>query len=373
MPRWYILRTLLYKEILRYRYNWGLLIVVIALLALSGLVAVSSRFKGLPGQAGARIDQCNIYYYKGDATAEWVAHLKKHPPTFTHRIHYQGLNPPRPASLDTVPDGSMTVELFGPASTSPTSAKLGGWKIRYWYGNEASTGMMPYRDWLARETRSFLHAAPAIVEETRKGTVPAGTETLERLPIIVASLTLFALYLLSFNLFITSTGEEREKRVLLGLLLSPASPLEVLAAKVVFYAVSSLVVALAVVGMYSPVLLLRPMLWLTILSGSVGYVAIGTVIVSVVRRQTTINTLSMLYLIVTTIVMILSQFLGPFAVLKAMLLENYLYAQMKHVVADQQHGWMPLNQAALGIIVVAWCGAAVHVFRKHATSIARAR
>ena len=81
----------------------------------------------------------------------------------------------------------------------------------------------------------------------------------------------------------------------------------------------------------------------------------------------------MLYLISTSIVMILSQFLLPFAILKAFLMENYLYAQMKHVVADQQHGWLWLNQIALGVIVIGWCIAAVIIFRKQATSIARAR
>lgn len=375
MFRWYIIRTLLYKEFLRYRYNWGLLIVVMALLALSGLVAVSSRFRGLPGQGGTVISQCNLYFYRDQANADWLAYLQAHPPRFPQsRVEYHEIADLGPAAIAMVPPGVMKVELFAPVKDATGStARLGDWKLRYWYGNEDSTGILPYRDWLTRETNAFLGTTPRLQEETRQGNVPAGTETLERLPIVVASLALFALYLLSFNLFITSTGEEREKRVLLGLLLSPASPEEVLASKAIFYSTSSLAVALAVVGMYSPALLLRPMLWLTVLFGSVGYVAIGTVVVSVVRRQTTINTLSMLYLISTSIVMILSQFLLPFAILKAFLMENYLYAQMKHVVADQQHNWMALNQIALGVIVIGWCIGAVIIFRRQATSIARAR
>jgi hypothetical protein len=376
MFRWYIIRTLLFKEFLRYRYNWGLLIVVAALLALSGLVAVSSRFHGLPGQGGTAISECDLYYYRGQANADWLAYLQAHPPRFPQsRVEYHEITDLGPAAVAMVPPGVMKVELLAPSKEAAegSAARLDDWKLRYWYGNEDSTGILPYRDWLTRETNAFLGTTPRLQEETKQGNVPAGTETLERLPIVVASLALFALYLLSFNLFITSTGEEREKRVLLGLLLSPASPEEVLASKAIFYSLSSLAVALAVVGMYSPVLLLRPMLWLTVLFGSVGYVAIGTVVISIVRRQTTINTLSMLYLISTSIVMILSQFLLPFAIVKAFLMENYLYAQMKHLVADQQHRWLWLNQIALGVIVIGWCIAAVIVFRRQATSIARAR
>jgi ABC-type Na+ efflux pump permease subunit len=181
------------------------------------------------------------------------------------------------------------------------------------------------------------------------------------------------MYLLSFNLFITSTGEEREKRVLLGLLLSPASPTEMLIAKALFYACSSLAVALAVVGMYNPVLLLKPQLWITVLCGSISYVAIGTVVISVVRRQSTINTVSMLYLISTSIVMILSQFLLPFQLLQLCLVENYLYAQMKMLIGAEKPQWMGHTQVVLAGITGFWCVAALWIFERRATAIARAR
>lgn len=373
MFRWYIIRTLIVKEILRYRYNWGLLVVVFALLALSGLVALGSKFQSLPGQGAAAVNTCYVFSQKDDVSKQWVAHLREHPPQFPHNTVFLELDRPDLARVSFVRIGTMNAELVPPPAPANATANPEGWTIRYWHGDTDSPGILPYREWLSRESQAYLHASPRLNEETNKGTVPIGTEALERLPIIVASLALFALYLLSFNLFITSTGEEREKRVLLALMLSPASPQEVLAAKAIFYAASSLIVSLAVVGMYSPVLLLRPMLWLTVIFGSVGYVAIGTVVLSIVRRQTTINTLSMLYLIVTSIIMMLSQFLPPFGLLKLLLIENYLYAQMKRVVADQQHVWLQLNQAALGVIVLVWCLVALRVFRRHATSIARAR
>ena len=42
-----IVRALLYKEALRYRYNWGLFVVVGGLLMLTGLVSIGSRVRPL--------------------------------------------------------------------------------------------------------------------------------------------------------------------------------------------------------------------------------------------------------------------------------------------------------------------------------------
>ena len=62
MLRWPMIRTLLYKEVLRYRYNWGLLVMVFALLVLSGLLALSARLHRLPGQAGDGIRTCYVLH-----------------------------------------------------------------------------------------------------------------------------------------------------------------------------------------------------------------------------------------------------------------------------------------------------------------------
>jgi ABC-type multidrug transport system permease subunit len=367
--RWFIIRTLIHKEILRYRYNWGLLVVVAALLVLSGLVALGSRFNRLPGQAGTRVEKCIVYYSPNDLARQFVADLKTVPPPWG-TIDWREGRPLRPM----VQDGEMVIELSVPGdSRDGDYGSRDGWRVRYWYGNEGSPGIMSFRDWFDGGVHRFLETRPRVKFLTDRGNVPAGKETSEILPFIVAALAIFALYLLSFNLFITSTGEEREKRVLLAILLSPVTSLEVLTAKAIFYAVSSLAVSLAVVAMYDPTLVLRPQLWLTIICGSVSYVAIGTIVVSLVRRQTTINTVAMLYWIVTCVILLLSEVLLPFAVIKHFLIENYLTGQMKQIVAGHFYPWMWFTQAILFIATVGWCAIAVMVFRRHATTIARGR
>lgn len=371
MPRWHILRTLLYKEYLRYSYNWGLLVVVGALLALSALVSISSRLTRVPGLEPTGLRMCHVLYQYGARNEAWVNYLRKQRAPCAVTYTGNSGNLPRP-SLS--PD-AMAVELLAPREGDPNGKEADTWTVRYWHvGPELPPSSLLVRNWLVHATNDFLQVRPRMREETYEAEVLSGRSASERVPLIITALVIFALYLLSFNLYITSTGEEREKRVLLGLLLTPASPLEIIAAKAIFYATASLLVSVAVVAMYQPLLLFNPFLWGAVLCGSLSYVAIGTVVVSLVRRQTTINTVSMLYLIATSIVMILSQFLPGFIVVQLFLVENYLHGLMKLIMAGGPPSWaMLMYLIMLAGATLCWSLVAVGVFTRYGTAIARAR
>jgi hypothetical protein len=364
MMRLHILRTLLYKEYLRYSYNWGLLVVVGALLALAALVSISSRSSGVPGLTAPDVRTCFINYRVGTKDEEWVRQLQGKGP-LPCEIIYTGN--PAPLTTPQLAAEEMAIELEAPAAGAT-------WTARFWYVGAPPAGSVPVRNWFVRVTNDYLQTRPRLREETREAEFLQGSRPPERVPLIVTALAIFALYLLSFNLYVTSTGEEREKRVLLGLLLTPAAPVEVIAAKAIFYAAASLLVALAVVGMYQPLLLLNPFLWGGVICGSVSYVAIGTVVISLVRRQSTINTVSMLYLIATSIIMILSQFLPLFLAVQFVLVENYLHGLMKLIIAGERPspemiGYMIM----LGVATASWSIVAVWIFSKRATAIAHVR
>lgn len=373
MFRWFVIRTLLYKEVLRYRYNWGLLVMIVALLSLSALVGLSARLNKLPGQAGASVSTCYVLVPPGATNAAWAAHLRGHPPDGDLRIEYRSCNESRVQPV--LPPESMAIELRGPqASALPANTRAAGtWKARYWQLHSAPVGTSAYREWFVRESQDYLDTQPRLEEETELIVARNELEPTDRIPLIFTALVVFALYLLSFNLFITSTGEEREKRILLGLLLSPVTPAEVIGAKAIFYSAASLLVALAVVSMYHPRLLLQPLLWSTLILGSVGYVAVGTVVVSLVRRQTTISTVSMLYLISTSVIMLLAQILPVFNVLRVLLVEDYLYRQLRLIMSFQSPWWIWINQAALAGLVLVWSAVAVYLFSRRGMSIAQAR
>src|SRR5690349_22847880 len=80
MVRPYIVRALLYKEYLRYRYNWGLLAVVAALLALSALVSVASRSSTGQVLGGTELKTCLVFYQEGTRGEDWARHLVAQPP-----------------------------------------------------------------------------------------------------------------------------------------------------------------------------------------------------------------------------------------------------------------------------------------------------
>src|SRR5437868_5171728 len=80
MVRPHILRALLYKEYLRYRYNWGLLAVVAALLALSALVSVGSRSAAGQVLGAAELKTCLLFYQPGTRGEAWAWHLATRPP-----------------------------------------------------------------------------------------------------------------------------------------------------------------------------------------------------------------------------------------------------------------------------------------------------
>ena len=120
MPRWPILRTLLYKEVLRYRYNWGVLVLAGALLALSALISISARLKKLPGQEEIVIQECHVLYEEGTPAEAWAQHLAAHPPEpvfvlKTQPWKYAG-NPPR------MQPNWMAIQLIPPDNPSPTTS-----------------------------------------------------------------------------------------------------------------------------------------------------------------------------------------------------------------------------------------------------------
>ena len=232
---------------------------------------------------------------------------------------------------------------------------------------------MQYRLWVQQITQQ-LRGNFAIREILPQFSNQDAAATEDRIPKVVTALVIFAFYLLSLlNLYVTSTAEEREKKSLLALMLSPARPIEVIGAKVIFYSLSSLFVATGVVAFFDPTLLAQPLLWTTILAGSISYVSIGTVILCIVRRQSTINTVSMMYLLVTALVMAVSVFLLPFMVLRFMMIENYLFHQLEMIIGRKPNPAGLIYQPIMLGLTAGWFFLAVFVFSRVGMLVAQGR
>ncbi len=377
MLRRRVLSALLWKELLRFRYNWGLLVMVGAVLALSALLSISARLGQLPGQTSRFINRCLIVYDNNHPPArQWADFLAAHLPNSAFASQYR-LGSITLATRQSIWNqgqgrydlsrGSLAIDLMPPANGSKQNA----WRYRLIFPQLALAEVLPYRYWFTQTTHQFLGNHQLQLDEDWGSPVNPEhiSATEDRVPVLVTGLVIFAFYLMSFNLYITSTGEEREKRVLLALMLTPTTPAEMIGAKVIFYAAASLFVALAVVAMYQPIVLLNPLLWSAILSGSICYISIGTVALCWVRRQTTINTISMIYLIFTALVMFMGTFLVPFFVLRFALIENYTFRHLADLIAQKQTLPWWMDQSAMWLITSMWVILAIRLFNKHGSRI----
>jgi hypothetical protein len=386
MVRWRILKTLLWKEALRFRYNLGLLVVIGSILALSALVSVSARMGQLPGQQ-KKLEKCWIIYDEQDADLKaWADYLvqQRTDPGFPldvdlieavsdKRFRIPTEKPVGSRSDLQLPYQALTIEL----TKLPPQVGL-RYRAHYWYPEKREADIFWYHRWCDTHSRWWLQKQlflsqhfHGLSSDYDPAALGRQFNVVDNLSKIVTALVIFAFYLLSFNIYITSTAEEREKRALLAVMLTPARPLEVILAKVLFYAMLSVFVSMSVVAMYKPYLLLNGLLWLSIFVGSVAYVAIGTVVLCLVRRQTTINTVSMMYLVLTTVIMLLGVFLPVFTLLRFVMVENYLFRQLEQLIGEQTYSvftekWQQtlLDQSAMAGIALLWVLLAVMIFRR---------
>jgi hypothetical protein len=394
MVRWRILRTLLWKEALRFRYNLGLLVVIGSLLALSALVSLSSQMV-----FGQQLEM-RMYYIVYDAQeprAVAFAQVLKERLAQLGRSNAYRLEPDRVQILskaefqamgqpdwliwdgENVPRSTWKGQKFpGDSATAALEINQGprGYLLRYFYPNNAEGEILLFHRWCEDQARGhFQNDAGAsglfypLTKVTKVGNVGVAVEGGSRLSKIVTALVIFAFYLLSFNIFITTTAEEREKKALLAVMLTPARPLEIILAKVIFYATLSVLVAMGVVAMYKPYLLGDPLLWLTIFTGASAYVAIGTVVLCMVRRQTTINNVSMMYLIFTAVIMLLGTFLWGFNILRELMIENYLFRHLEQLIDGTRYTNPWSEQIIMTILAILWIAGAVLVFRRRGVRI----
>ena len=371
--RWPIIRTLLWKEALRFRYNWGLLVMIAGVLAISALISLGNRMGDLPGQANRAIKACCIGTQRsaGKLDQEWYQTLlQEKPEWFTDKnqvpILGHGSSPDIPREPGLVfPDDYLLIRLS-------VSADGRTYTATYRYPATSQTEAMLYRGWVNKVTQK-LRGQLVVNEGLPSFSQTQLSESEDRTAKIITALVIFAFYLLSFNLYITSTAEEREKKVLLALMLTPARASEIIGAKVIFYSLFSLLVSAAVIALFEPALLLKPLLWSTIFCGSVCYVCIGTVVLCIVRRQSTINTISMMYLIITALVMSLSVFLVPFLILRFLMIENYLFHQLEFIIAGKPNPVARVYQPVMAALTVGWFLLAVFIFSRRGVAVGQVK
>jgi hypothetical protein len=356
--RWYILRTLLHKEVLRHAANRGGIVLVLLLVVASMLLSFFAPKDVAGGGPAAGVRLCYVDYWHETSL---VDHLRSHVPpdrvgqlVFRHVRHVSAdaagtlLYPQGTGAIQLRPgpDGGQVVWFWHPGDP----AAMAGFEV--WFWEEA------YRHVRQQWGRRYGAALPLL--EGRYSALKGGLDPRSGL---ATALVLFGLFFVCVYLLPSLTCEERERGVLLAQALSPAAPREILAAKFLLYPVLGLGLAAVLAGTYRPAVLGRPFFWLALTACVAGSMGIGLTIASLARTQRAASMGAMGYTLAVALLLFICQ-QNQIPALPYLALEYHgprmLHAALTNAVLP--YHWLHL--CATAGLAVGWAVLAAVLFRR---------
>jgi ABC-2 type transporter len=407
--RWYILRALLQKEFARHLANRGGIALALLLVAAAVLL---SAFSG-PG-GGAAVSESGAVgqfhcYVEFDRASPLVKHLKENvPPELKSQIVFREL-----ANADAIdgvivyPTNTGALQIRQPrGGDSPTGRNAV--HVAVWHPDGEPGALVPYEQWLWKEMRRAYAAQAAkklpgaklpaepefdpenkwLVIESHKRfqeqveaarpvgasvspVVPdlvidrrgLGGKLLDQRSLIATGMVIFALYFACVYLLPTLNCEERERGVLLAQALTPASPVELLVAKFLFYPAFGFGLAATLAAIYKPDVLSSLFFWLALFAVGGGFLGIGMTIAAFAKTQRAAFLGGMCYLLSVSMVLLICA-INHIPFLSYLAVEYHgpriLHAALSNSV-DHTH-WLNLIGAI--VLATAWLFAAGWVFRR---------
>jgi hypothetical protein len=339
--RLYIIRALVNKECSRHLANRGG--IALALLLVAGAVLLSvfapeeAASAGGTGMVGG-VHHCFIDF---DRPTPLIKHLQANvPKEFTEQVKFREVgNADDVNSLVIYPVGTGAIKIRQLNESGKRTLQ-----VDVWHPEGDRNALAPYEAWFWKESRrayrveaekkadgAKLGAEPAfdagtdwaIVEaheEFAKRVTNAGGGGVPKLEInrkglggkvldfraaIATGMVVFALYFACVYLLPTLNCEERERGVLLAQALSPASPLEILTAKFLFYPVMGIVLAAILAGIYRPAVLGSLFFWLSLMAVAGGFLGIGMTVATLAKTQRAAFLGAMCYLMSVSMVLLI--------------------------------------------------------------------
>jgi ABC-2 family transporter len=364
--RWYILRTLLHKEVLRQLANRGGMALALLLVVVTLLLTFSGDHGGTTDVLHGGVANCFVDYWQDDP---WVEYLRANvPPELQNRVHFRYAG-------EVMTEGK---EIVYPVATAAIQLRSSGapgkdrrYKVWLWYPNESS-GFAGYEAWFWKESTRFFQqqtleargtpATPAAapVFDQERSTLSGGLDTRSTL---ATSLILFALCFACVYLLPSLMCEERERGVLLAQALSPASPAEILAAKCLFYPLFGIALAAVLVCILNVMALAEPFFWLALAVTACGSMGVGLTIACLARTQRNASMIALGYMLAIALLLYICQnFRIPF--LPYIALEFHGPRMLHAVLSGTFQAWHWANLAAALLIATFWLGLATVLFRR---------
>jgi hypothetical protein len=364
--RRHILRTLLHKEMLRHLANRGGIVMIILLVVMSLMLSLGKSTSQGP-LLGGNVQQCFLLYERGDPALSdtgnpslrgWIRHLRQQKPAEWDDSMFRVR---RFDEMDT--DAEKNIILGNAGSIrirSNDKDAEGRWKfkVELWYPGESSTVLSEYETWFWRETERYFSPQPQI-EEVKKRTIGSADLRSALAPVPI----FFALFFACVYLLPSMTCEERERGVLLAQALSPASPLEILISKFLFYSVLGIGLGVLLAGIYRPSVLLQPFLWLALIAVSLGSVSVGLTIATLAKTQRLASVGAMCYLLMVALFLFTMQQIN-LPVVPWLFLEYHTPEMLHAVLADSLTTWHWVHLLFTALLAIGWATVATILFRQ---------
>jgi hypothetical protein len=359
--RWRILRILLWKEALRHVAQRGGIVLGLLLVAAALLMTLLGRDAEKGRSLLGGVEWCYIDHWQDDA---WVRHLRQSvPEEMRKRIRFRNIATALgPGETITYPKAAGAIQIRPlPGEGQPR------FKIWLWHPDEDGSSLAPFEAWFWRATSEHFReqaaaitgaAAVELVQERSqlRGGVDMRTS-------IAAALILFALFFSCVYLLPALMCEERERGVLLAQALSPASPLEIFAAKLLFYPGAGIGLALLLTGITRPQALAQPLFWMTLVAAAMGSLGIGLTIASLARTQRGASMGALCYVLVLAMFLFICQQMRvPF--LSWLALEYHVPRLLHAAMADAVFWYHGGNLIMSGVLAAGWLTAALILFRR---------
>lgn len=362
-----IVWTLFKKEIDRQLANRGGLVLAALLVVASLLMAFFGGDGGQTGSLLGGVDHCFVDYWADDG---WVSHLRAHvPPELRRRVRFRNVA----ASVEegatiTYPPGSGAIQLRVTGSGAQARHK-----VCLWHPGKDAAGMAVYEAWFWRESaRYFQREAAVVLERTGQNGQQFSEVAEERSQLtggmdlrssFTTALVLFSLFFACVYLMPSLMCEERERGILLAQALSPASPVEILAAKFLFYPAAGIALAALLAGIARPAVLAQPFFWMAVCVAALGSLGIGLVIACLARTQRAASMGALCYMLVVALLLFICQ-QGRIPGLPHVALEYHCPRILHAVLGDALVWYHWYHLAAAAALAAAWCAAAVWLFRR---------
>lgn len=380
--RWRILGVLLRKEAARHGANKGGLAFA-ALLVGASLLLGAFRTEQAGGGGGTSLVG-GVHHVALDADRDargpWYDHMK--------------------ANVPEALSGQILFRAYGETGTGVGIIRVrrdgaGALAVSFFAPDGRTDLLAPYEAWFWSEARRFLLSRTNNPDaESDGGTLGLANDAFARLhqnardagdpdpPLfrfdrpamaagklldprvaILMAMVIFAFYFSCVYTLAALTCEERERGVLLAQALSPASPLEIVAAKALFYPAAGVLLAALLVGAFRPALLMSGYLWGGFAALAAGFVGVGLCVASLARTQRAASMGAMLYaLSVALLIMVCQQ--GNVVLLPYLFIEFHGPRVVHAALTGEPTFPDWLHLAALAILGVVWLAAGWKLFRE---------